>query len=406
MIMDSGRRVGAGLALAALLAACGTSQQPVASGSVGAHAVPSPSRTDSATDTASGTAAPVPIGSPIEPSSVVHVIADELRLRAEPSTAGDLVATMPRGHVARVASGPVDADGFRWWELIDLTGSRGWAAEGDGADPWLATPLGATGEPLLRLSYGCDVTGPIRAPATTILTDGTVILAEAGYEPGDPAPPDWLTGRLSAAGIEHVRENIVGSPYLQTSAEYTPEPLPGAEPPGHGACLYEFSVGTEDIVVTAVGWFGDAEEAEFWQPSPERKTLTQFAEGLISLDDVLADELWTAPPSVPYLAPRYSLVRTESPAGPPEPSGPPRHERDPVETILGDPDAQAQIGPCWEIDVSTTFDVASALGTAEPPWRFQAVGGTGYVVDATHFGLIVVPQTPAGEPSCADIAAR
>lgn len=383
----------------ALLTACGTSPQPTSSVAPGT----SPAQGGPST----GTAVPsAPAEGSIGPSSVLQVVADDLRLRAEPNTTAALVAAMPRGHVTRVESGPVEADGFRWWELVDADGVTGWAADGDGADPWLASAGGTAAEPLLRLSYGCDVTGPIRAPATTILADGTVILAEAGFDPGDLAPPTWLTGRLSTAGIEHVRQNLLGSPYLQASAEYAAEPLPEAEPPGHGACLYEFTVGDDEVVVAATGWFGDEEEAAFWQPSPERKTLTEFAESLISLDDVLADSLWATPPTLPYLPMRYSVVRTESPAAEPLPSGVPRLGEDPIVSILADPHAETQIGPCWDVELTTAFDLASTLTGTLPAWPFQGVGGAAYVVDGTHFGLTVVPQTPVGEPSCADIASR
>lgn len=381
------------IVLGLLLTRCGAESPPTSP--PGAQSPPAASSSEGARGRIDGI---------IEVSAVVQVIADELRLRADPNTTAALVAAMPSGHVARIEAGPVEAEGFRWWQLVDVGGRTGWAADGDGTDAWLTAAVATDAPPLIRLHYGCDVTGPIRVPATTILTDGTVILTDTGFAPGDPAPAMWRIGTLSAAGLEHIRGNLVESPYLQVSAEYVAEPLPGATPPGHGGCVYEFTVGGDEVAVTAVGWFGDEEEAAFWQPSPQRKTLTDFAQGLIALDDVLDDALWATPPTLPYLATRYTVVRTESPAGVPVQSGTPRLAEDPLGDLIGEPARLTGIGACWEIAVGDAFRVATVLADAEPPLPFHAMGGPAYVVDATNVGLIVVPQTPVGEPSCADVA--
>lgn len=373
-------------ALVALATACG----------------PAPSVTPSPTPEASGGPTPPPVSGTIEVSAVVQVVADELRLRAEPSTGASLVAAMPRGHLVRVESGPVEAEGYRWWELVEVGGTTGWAADGDGTDAWLAGPLAAEAPPLLRLDQVCDVTFPPLPPATTILTDGTVLLTVGDVGPGDPGPQPWRIGTLAPAGLEHIQANVLGSPYLRASAEYLAEPLPGAEPPGHGGCVHEFTVGGGEIVVSAVGWFGGEEEEAFWQPSPERKTLTEIAENLVALDDVLDDALWSVPPTVPYLAGTYTLVVAADPIQAPLANDVPQLEADPLRELLAE-SAETELGRCTEVSTREAFELAMGLGAAAPPFLLQGMSSTSFVAEETLYALTAVPQTPVGEPSCADI---
>src|SRR5688500_14699924 len=114
--------------LVAALAACGG---PQASGS---PASPSP---ESSVPAASATPGPSASTSAEHPAgTLLMVVADELRMRAAPGTGSDLVAGLSRGDVVQIASGPADADGFAWYEAIDIDGHRGWLAEGDGSDAW------------------------------------------------------------------------------------------------------------------------------------------------------------------------------------------------------------------------------------------------------------------------------
>jgi len=54
--------------------------------------------------------------------------------------AGVLMWRVPAGTQFTVKDGPVDAEGFRWWLLVDDKGREGWAAEGDRETRWL-TPI-------------------------------------------------------------------------------------------------------------------------------------------------------------------------------------------------------------------------------------------------------------------------
>jgi hypothetical protein len=70
-------------------------------------------------------------GDLLPPYSVARVTGDGLRLRVEPSTDGELVATLAAGELLGVAWGeyadpqsPVTADGFTWYEVIRLADLR------------------------------------------------------------------------------------------------------------------------------------------------------------------------------------------------------------------------------------------------------------------------------------------
>jgi len=59
----------------------------------------------------------------------VVVNGDELNLRSEPSLSGTVVAQLPLGKEAVITGGPVEADGYSWYQ-ITLTGTHpdGWVA--------------------------------------------------------------------------------------------------------------------------------------------------------------------------------------------------------------------------------------------------------------------------------------
>ena len=61
---------------------------------------------------------------------------DGLNMRAEPSTAAESVGTLSAGTVLEVQSGPIEADGYIWWEVIvSETGEAGFVAQRAVDDP-------------------------------------------------------------------------------------------------------------------------------------------------------------------------------------------------------------------------------------------------------------------------------
>jgi hypothetical protein len=378
--------------LGAIVAACSVSPPPTSRPPTQDASDPTTSISPSATQTTT------PSGSP--PTTADHemmqVVSDALRLRATAGTDADLVGTLARGSTVRVESGPNESDGYSWLEVVDLADRQGWAAVGDGADLWLAPiPDLTSGTPILTLEFGCDVVPPINPPATTVLEDGWVLTTERVAEGG------WIVRRLTASGLNELRVDVLGSPYLQSSATYQPLPLPGVEPPGHGACLYTFTIATdgEPIVVASVNWFGDEEETQFYELSPERKAVDGIARNLIAIDDILPDDAWEGP-SLPYVAPEYLLAIGDGTGPPPE--GAPAIQ--PAALGLGDLDAFGDPhgqGRCGMLTRAQAFEVARVLNaTGAASVRLDHVTYQSFTIANGWVNARVAPRFPGGDPDC------
>ncbi len=182
--------------------------------------------------------------------ALLQVSVDGLRMRTTASTSADIVRTLDRGEVVRVISGPVEADSYAWYEVIDLDSRSGWVATGDGADPWLDTVPAdpATSELLLRFQRDCAVTprgnstNPVFPPDLTLTADGRVVMGS-------------FVRQLSPSGLAQFQRDVLDLPVLQASADYRFEHRPGApEPPGRDACRNQFWLGegTARVLVTAI----------------------------------------------------------------------------------------------------------------------------------------------------------
>jgi hypothetical protein len=338
-----------------------------------------------------------PVGG-VPEGELMQVVADELRLRAEAGTEADLGGTLARGSVVRAESEPVDADGFTWVEVVDLAGRRGWAADGDGTDPWLAPiPDLTQGTPILTLERGCDVVGPFNPPQTTVFDDRWVLATDASAGFG------WTVRRLSAEGLEQLEEGVIDSPYLQASARYDPQRLPGAEPPGHGACLYTFTISTEGdpIVVETVSWFGDEEESTFYEPSPERKALDGIARNLIAVNAILGNEAWEGP-AAPYVGVDYQLG-VGAGVGP-APDG--AQTIDPDALGIGDVEefgSSSGFGRCGTVTREQAFEIARVINEADPAAavRLDALSSASFAIGSDWMGATLVPHFPHWQPDCA-----
>jgi hypothetical protein len=300
----------------------------------------------------------------------------------------------------QIVSGPADADGFAWYEAVAIDGQRGWVAEGDGTDAWLsALPADDDEVPILSFEFGCDVTGPFQGPSTLIFEDRRVVHHFS-------ATNEWRVRTLSASGLADVRANVLGSPHLQASAEYVPVRRPDAgDPPGHGLCLFTFIIATDGapIEVTSVSWFGDAEESEFYQPSPQRKTLDAIASNLMAIDSVLGEASWQPGGWLPWI-PEEHLIGF----GPGE--GPPPDEAavvEPGSTGLGDLaafGAPAGRGRCGAVTREQAFDFARALneGGHEPAIRLNVSTSFAFTTGTDWTYGLFHPSVP-GTPSCEEL---
>ncbi len=391
--MRGGRRDLASVLSAAVVLAISACGAPVAP-SVSPGPEPTGSAVEPPPPAASTASSPPGSGAPPPGAfSTVMVAADELRLRDAPGTEGEVIDGLGWGAVASVLEGPTEADGFTWYRLEADDASAGWAAAGDGEDDWLVPVVVPTsGERRIELSSVCDVVGPVTMPDTTVLDDGIVVTntLDGGY----------VAGVLSADGMRSLEDEILSNPYLQTEAEYVPVPKPGAEPPGHGACTYTFRVGpgADPITVVSVMYFGDPEETQFYTPAPERKALTQIAQGLAEIESVLPASAWQIEP-LPYVAEEYLIWLLAEP-------GPMQGEIvDFANLGIGDSadafgDAVTDISRCGVIgrDEASRVHVAlRASGFESGLGRF--VGGP--MKDGDRgYSLLIAPRTPLGQPAC------
>jgi hypothetical protein len=151
-------------------------------------------------------------------------------MRATASTGADVNRSFDRGEVVRVMSGPVEADGYAWYEVVDLDSRVGWVAMGGGGQPWLATVPSdpTTSELLLRLERAChavELGSPVVPADVALSADGRFVLISG------------VVRQLNPSGFAQVQRDVLELPALEATGTYLLEPRPGApEAPGHGTC--------------------------------------------------------------------------------------------------------------------------------------------------------------------------
>lgn len=180
------------------------------------------------------------------------------------------------------------------------------------------SPASDEDDVLLTFTQACDVTPPVRVPTTTILEDGRVI-----WQANTPGAYQWSVRRLSDAGLTSVRTRIADTGLLGRGAEYLPQLREGlSEGPPHGLCYFTFDHrdGSTDVTVGSVMWFGDEEEAAYFEPAPERRELDAFAQQLRDPEAWLAPTDWDDPAWAPYVPGSFLVLASPIVFG--EPSGP------------------------------------------------------------------------------------
>ena len=343
-------------------------------------AAPSPS---------AGAESPYPIG------TVIQVLAEAIRLRQTPDTSADIVSAMTRDMTASVIGGPTDSDGYTWLE-VDGPSGTGWVATGDSEDRWIvAVPDFERAELAFRFRSMCDVTPPLLPPTLTITADREVVMAS-------PDDGRLLAGRLTPAAFAEVM-GVLAHPALAESAAYRPELRPDAgEPPGHGLCVFEFTLGppSERVRVTSVSWFGDEEEEAYYVPSPERRALDEMARGFMVAPELFTDASWDAP--LAEYQPAAFLVWIWPEAASPTPGVPSLTDLD----VIGDPATFGEpidSGRCGYLDRASAEAMAEAFSGTPTPLRLNAVSYLTVQTDSGWANIVTSPLTPDGFPTCGDI---
>ena len=390
-------------------------------------ASPSASADPSALPNSASPAASSPMADPsVSPPPdgvLLQVSVDGLRMRAAAGTGADIVRTLDRSEVVRATSGPLDVEGFAWYEVVDLGSQSGWVAMGREAGQWLeVVPAeAATSDLVLRFERNCDVnlrsmSGiPIWPADLTLTADGRVFFWRGGGSLGSNDGA-MAVRQLNPRGVAQFRRDVLAVPALRESASYGLEHRQGApEAPGHGLCGNSFIVGEgpDAVVVHATNWQGDEEEAAYWVPSPERKALDELALHLEQAEAWLGEAAWSDAVARPRVSGSYMLWLEPPLDIPPEGvdvptvSGVQWPFDGPIEEF-GDPVEQAR---CGYLEVGQAFETLRLMRErgvfvrplGADPVRHVGLDGVGngaFATDAGWFSFWITPRSPDGYPRC------
>jgi SH3-like domain-containing protein len=93
------------------------------------------------------TATPSPTPTPaagLAPGKTARVTASGgINMREKPGTTAKTVTKLAANAIVTIKDGPMDADGYIWWQVDDGSGNTGWAATGTKDDPWLSPEKGS-----------------------------------------------------------------------------------------------------------------------------------------------------------------------------------------------------------------------------------------------------------------------
>jgi hypothetical protein len=366
-----------------------------------------------ASESAAPSAPPQPSASASDPAGarLMQVTVDRLRMRTAASTSADIVRTFDLGEVVRVVSGPIEADGYAWYEIEDLDSRTGWAAMGSGGEQWLgAVPTApATSELLLRYQRDGAVTPrslsnfPVWPPDLTLTADGRVFLGWTST----------VVRQLSPSGMAQMQREVLDLPLLQQNADYAVEPLPNAPDvgPPHEVGFNTFTLGegTARTVVTAVAWLGE-EDGVYWVPSPERRVLEELAVHLLDIEAWLGPTAWSEPVARGYVSSSYLFwlePASDTPTGVDAPSvtGAAWPFEGPIEQF-GDPVGQAR---CGYLALGQAFEMLRLMRQlGVPTYAFgddrqlslDGVGAGSFTTGAGWSSFFLTPSSPDGYPAC------
>jgi hypothetical protein len=158
----------------------------------------------------------------------------------------------------------------------------------------------AVGRLVLRLDSGTDL-GLYHV--VTVLEDGRIITTS-----GQGAANPFVERRLTAAGVQLLRDELDATRLTDTSANYPPVPKPGIEPPGRGHGGHALEVGLSGGGTAVISWVGVADDEDlYYEPSPEREALDALAARLSTLDEWLPANAWADANARPYAPARYRI---------------------------------------------------------------------------------------------------
>ncbi len=389
------------IGMALITAACGStavdpSAPPSASLAEASDQPTDPSSTPDPPASPAASVEPAPSGStgyPYAAGTTIQVVAEAVRIRQSPGTDADVVAALTRDMTAVVRDGPTEADGYTWFQ-VEAPEGTGWVATGDAENRWIvAAPPVEPAELVLRFRAACDATPPLIPPTLTVTAERDVVMAS-------PDDGRLQRGRLTPAAFSDFMA-LLALPALAASADYPQERRPDAgEPPGHGLCVFEFTLGppTDRVRVTSVSWFGDEEESTYYVPSPERRALDELARMLGP--GLFSDDSWEVPPAE-YPADAYLVWIFADAASPTEgaPSVADLH-------VLGDLNVFGEpipSGRCGYLDRAEVEQLAEAFAATPSPLTLNAVSYLTIETGSGWANVVTSPLMPDGFPTCGNV---
>ncbi len=158
----------------------------------------------------------------------------------------------------------------------------------------------AVGRLVLRLESGGEMG---RIHVVTVLEDGRIITtsAQGGANP-------YVERRLTAAGVQLLRDELHATGLTDTSAYYPPVAKPGVEI-GWGGAGPALEVGLSGGGTAVISWvFMNDPEHLNWEPQPEAEALDALYARLSTLDEWLPASAWADANARPYAPARYRIV--------------------------------------------------------------------------------------------------
>jgi len=190
--------------------------------------------------------------------------------------------------------------GFQLNNLISNIGSSPSPSASPTTDASPSSPSpsdDAAGSFVLRLMGGGEAG---RVHLRTVLDDGRIITSD------DQGV--YVERRLTAAGVQLLRDELDATGLTDTSADYSPVANPGVEPPAYGGAGPSLEVGQPGGGTAVITWFlfGDTEQ-DYFQPQPEAETLAALQARLTTLDEWLPASAWADSNARPYVPERYRI---------------------------------------------------------------------------------------------------
>jgi len=113
--------------------------------------------------------------------------------------------------------------------------------------------------------------------------------------------------RLTASGVQRVRDEILGTGVFGQDQRFPLEPAPGQTPPAHGLSGVIFKAWTGARIVTVSTLLASSEES-FYKPSPARTKLGRLSQQLLKPETWLAAASWSDPTPRPYASAVFRLL--------------------------------------------------------------------------------------------------